>query len=345
MRVAVIGAGAVGGTIAALLQQSGHEVEVTARGAHLEAIRAGGIALSGAFGAHTARVTASEGLLSAPEIAFVTTKAQDAEGAVRAAGRLLDGVPVVVVQNGMGGVAVAQAANPSAVVVGALALFAASYLSPGQVAVTAPGPVYLGAGAAPDDEGPATGGLTRAAKEAVEVAARVLGAVVPVAVTPDFPAAQWTKLVVNQVNALPAITGLSAQAVIADRALRRIMVRGMRETVRAGLASGVRFASLQGLSHALLRAFAAAPYPLAQLLPRAMARRMGETPNPGSTLQSIRRGQLTEVDHLNGAVVAAADAVGMAAPVNAALVRLVHSVEMSGRFLTPSEVARSVSAR
>jgi len=338
----VIGAGAVGGTIAALMHRAGHEVEVTARGAHLEAIRTGGIVLTGAFGAHTARVAASASLLGAPEIAFVTTKAQDAEGAVRDAGALLDGIPVVVVQNGMGGVAVAQGANPRARVVGGLALFAASYLSPGQVAVTAPGPVYLGAVAA-SAEGRTAAGVSAA--DAVHVAAGVLGEVIPVVITPDFSAAQWTKLVVNQVNAIPAITGLSAQAVIADRGLRRIMVRGMRETVRAGLASGVRFASLQGLSHGLLRLFAAVPFPLAQLLPLAMGRRMGETPNPGSTLQSIRRGQLTEVDHLNGAVAAAAGAVGVPAPVNAALVGLVHSVEASGRFLSAEEVAGSIAPR
>ena len=76
--------------------------------------------------------------------------------------------------------------------------------------------------------------------------------------------------------------------------------------------------------------------------PRMLARRMGDVPNPGSTLQSIRRGQRTEIDFLNGAVVRAAGEIGRAAPVNAALVEMVHEVESSGAFLSPATVVARV---
>jgi len=65
-------------------------------------------------------------------------------------------------------------------------------------------------------------------------------------------------------------------------------------------------------------------------------------PNPGSTLQSIKRGQLTEIDYLNGAVVAAAHAGGIEAPVNEQIVDLVHEVECAGTFHSPAEVAARV---
>ena len=54
----------------------------------------------------------------------------------------------------------------------------------------------------------------------------------------------------------------------------------------------------------VLGLFGSAPLASGRALPRAAAPRMGAAPNPGSTLQSIRRGQLTEIDYLNGAVVA-----------------------------------------
>ena len=57
---------------------------------------------------------------------------------------------------------------------------------------------------------------------------------------------------------------------------------------------------------------------------------MGRVPNLGSTQQSVRRGQPTEVDFLNGAVVREASAAGIDAPVNRALIDLVHEVERSG---------------
>src|SRR4051812_10815470 len=112
MRIGVVGAGAIGGAIAALLTRGGHEVEVTARGAHLAAIREGGIRLTGGWGDYVARVEANEVLTRGAELVIVATKAQDAEAAIRANIRLLRGVPVVVVQNGLDGISTASAASP-----------------------------------------------------------------------------------------------------------------------------------------------------------------------------------------------------------------------------------------
>lgn len=318
MRIAVIGAGAVGGAIAARLAGIGHEVEVTARGTHLTAIRADGLHLRGAWGTIDATVIASERLEAVPDLAIVATKAQDAAAAIRENAAMLDGTHVLVIQNGLEGIATGQRELPSARVSGGLAMFAASYLSPGEVTITASGPTFIGG----DD---------------VEFVAELLGQAIAVDIVDDFVGAQWSKLVVNQVNALPAITGLSAQETIRSKPLRRLLVESMRETVKVGLAMGVRFASVSGLSHPLLWVFAESPFWMAQVVPLLMARRMGSVPNPGSTLQSIKRGQLSEIDYLNGAVVAAGAAAGVPTPVNARFVELVHKVERSGEFV-PAEL-------
>ena len=324
-RIAVIGAGAVGGALAALADRHGHEVAVTARGAQLDAIRSRGLRLSGAWGDHTARLRASEVLTESPELALVTVKAQDAPAALAENARLLEGVPLVVVQNGLGGAEAAASRLPDTPVIGALALFAASFLEPGEVKVTTGGTTYLGR----IDATPA---------DVFDEAASILSGFMPTEITDNFTGAQWTKLIVNHVNALPAITGLSVQQTVWDARLRRVLTASIQETIRIARARGVRFEALLGLSDRVLGVVGHAPRSLAELLPRVMARRMGPVPNPGSTLQSIRRGQLTEIDHLNGAVVAEARAAGLRAPVNAALVALVHAVENDHRFRTPSEV-------
>lgn len=329
MRVGVIGTGAVGGTIAALLAAAGHQVEVTARGANLDTLRESGIRLDGVFGEVTARVRADVALSRPPELAIITTKAQDAAAALLANAHALDGIPLVVVQNGLDGLSTAAAAAPSAHAIGGLAMFAASYTAPGSVTVTGPGDTYLGSDR-PEPDLPSL------------YAARVLGQALPVRVLGNFVGAQWTKLVVNQVNALPAITGLSVQDVAASRELLRILTFSMLETVHIAEAIGVRFETLQAVSARRLLLFSRLPFGLAQNLPLRIVARMGATPNPGSTLQSIRRGQLTEVDYLNGAVVRAAAQAGRDAPINSRLVELVHEVERSGSFVPVSEVVRRV---
>ena len=329
MRIGIIGAGAVGGALAALLARAGHDVDVTARGEGLAAIRSGGLRLTGAWGDYTAALEADTELRHGAELAIVATKAQDAMAAVHSSARVLSGIPVLVVQNGLAPLDAMRALIPNADVIGGLALFAVSYLSPGAVQVTASGPLVIG-------------GDRDQAGLASLFTASVLGAVLPVEIAPDFIGAQWTKLIVNQVNALPAITGLSAQEVIAHPGLRRLMTAGIREQVRVGRAAGVRFGALQGLSHRMLRVIEALPLQAATILPRALARRMGKVPNPGSTQQSIRRGSPTEIDHLNGAVVAAGLVSGVPTPVNAAMVELVHEVETTGVFLTPAAVVARV---
>ena len=320
MRVGVIGAGAVGGVLAALLDRAGHDVTVTARGAHLDAILSAGLSLEGHWGSHTARVGAAEVLPAGLDLVIATTKAQDAAAALSANAAAVDGLPVLVVQNGLEGMAVSSAALPHSPVAGALALFAASYLSPGTVSITTPAQTYLGGRAAPF--------------------ASLLEGVLPVTTVENFVGAQWTKLIVNQLNALPAITGLSVQEVISDPGLRRVMTASMREAVRVAIARGVRFVELQGLGDARLRLFARLPLWAGEVLPRMFRRALGPTPNPGSTLQSIRRDQRTEIDYLNGAIVAAGPA-----PVNAALVAMVHAVERTGTFLTSAEVIQQLSAK
>ena len=317
----MIGAGAIGGTIAALLARAGHEVQVVARGPQLAALLGNGLQLSGGWGEFTVRLDAVESLTICPDIAFLATKAQDAPVALRANAELLVGIPVVVVQNGLEGIISARRVAPRSDIVGALALYAASYLSPGVITVTTTGPTFFG--------GPTLPAL---------YASKILGAVMPVKLTENFEGAQWTKLIVNHVNGLSAATGLSVQEVIDDRRLRAIMTETMREAVQVARASGIEFAPLQGLSHHTLSALGRLPASVGQLLPLLMRRRMGSRPNPGSTLQSIRRGQPTEIDFLNGAVVQRGAALGVPTPVNAQLVNLVHEVEQSGKFIPTATV-------
>ncbi len=325
MRIAVLGAGAVGGTLAAFLARAGHDVEVTARGENLEVIRRDGLRLEGGFGEYLARVDAREVVTEHPELAILATKAQDAAAALDASAAALDGVPLLVVQNGLGGLAVAALHLPSSSVLSGLALFAASYVGPGHVVVTGANPLVIGA-------------LDETPQEVLDRVAGVLAAAVPVEVTHDIQGAQWTKLLINHVNALPAITGLSVQETIANDGLLQVLVASMRESVRIARASGVRFGSMQGVPGRVLELIGVVPLAVGAAFPRLLARRMGTVPNPGSTLQSIRRGQATEIDFLNGAVVAAARAAELPSPVNTAIVEMVHEVERSGTFLTPAEV-------
>jgi len=332
VRIAVIGAGALGGLFATLLAGAGHDVTVTARGPALGVIQADGIRLTGGFGEAHARPRAVERLTEAPELALICTKAQDAGGAIADNAHVLNGCPVIVVQNGLDGIRTAEGLLPRSDCFGLLVIVAANYSEPGRVTVTTAAPSYLGRGTGPVDTG------TRHWQS-------VIGQALHTRPIDNFVGAQWTKLVVNMLNALPAITGLTVQDVVSQPALRRIMTASMRETVQVAMRRGVHFGSLQKLDDRRLRAFSRLPLWAGQILPLRMRARMGAVPNNGSTLQSLQRGQLTEIDYLNGAVVREAAAARTTAPVNALLTALVHEVESAGAPLSAEAVLARFATR
>ena len=325
MRIAVIGAGALGGLFASLLARSGHELTVTAHQAARSVIDDNGIRITGSFGDASCRVLVREILTETPDLTLICTKAQDAAAAIAENAELLDGSPVIVVQNGLDGVSIAEQQLPRSDCFGLLTLIAAHYIGPGRVRVTTAASSYLGRGSGQADAS------TLAWQS-------VLNEAFPTVAADNFVGAQWSKLVVNMLNALPAITGLSVQAVIGSASLRRILTVSMQETVRVGVARDVTFGSLQSLTDRNLRAFGRLPVAAAQSLPLRMGAQMGPVANLGSTLQSIKRAQLTEIDHLNGAVVREAELAGRSAPVNALLTALVHEVEATQAFLKPADV-------
>ncbi len=96
MKVAVVGAGGIGGYLAVRLAAAGNPVSVVARGAHLEAIRAHGLALEERSGERiVAKVPASAdpAELEAPELVIFGVKGHQLAEAIEQAGPLMAGAP------------------------------------------------------------------------------------------------------------------------------------------------------------------------------------------------------------------------------------------------------------
>ncbi len=338
MRIAVIGAGAVGGLVAALAARAGHEVLVTARGEHAEAIARGGLRVDGGWGEWVAAVELVESIPNPPganpagralDLIVLATKAHDSAEAM-APWVTHDGTPVLVLQNGLGGEDAVREALPYSPVAIGLALFAVSLTDPGHVTVTGPNGLTLGGDAA-----------------AVAVAEPLMRETLPaeIVLAENIRGAQWTKLLINQVNALPAITGLSVQQTIAHSGLRDVLARAMVETVRVGTAAGARWGRIGAVdAEAVARVRTGGAAAAAAELAQHLAAGMGTVPNPASMLQSIRRGRTTEVDAINGVIVDFGNSLGIPTPVNAALVGLVRRAQTGSPALTPAEALARISA-
>ncbi|PPF84845.1 hypothetical protein C5E07_04885 [Pseudoclavibacter sp. RFBJ3] len=347
MRVAVIGVGAVGGALALLLDRAGHEVVLTSRRSPVEPdsaeqAHARRLVLRGAFGEHSATFEQVSVLRGAFDLVLVAVKAQDTKHAVQPHLSMVAATTTVIVQNGLDGVStleqmlsVVPDEQRSGIVVGGLATFAVNRPAPDEIEATATGLLMLGA-APPED--------TRE----LAATARSLETAVHCVVTGDLRSAQWSKLLINQVNAVPAVTGASVQETGLDGDLSAVLAASIGELLAVAAAEGAHLEALGPLDETLATLAASVPKDAEATIARntrlavELTAAFGATPNYASTLQSIRRGEATEIDALNGAVVAHGVAQGVPTPVNAALTSLVHGREQGQPSLSPAELRRTV---
>lgn len=331
MRIGVIGAGALGSLLAARLQLAGHDVQVVTRGDQRDTIARHGITLRGGFGEATVPVRVVP-QLNGVDLCLVCVKVHDTAEAIANAATSIGDAPLVLVQNGVDGLRIAREWIAPDRIFGAISLVAANFTELGTVTVTNPQPTFVGRGSGPADA------------ESHRIA-NVLNEAIPTTAIDEFEGALWTKLVFNMQNALPAITGLSVQAVARDRFLATVLAASLREAAQIGVAAEIPFAVLHGLDETVVRSLARWPLWRIRRMVRDIARGMGPIPNLASMLQSIRRGRPTEIEFLNGAIVRMAEELRRDVPVNRTIISLVHEVESSGHHLDARELRAALRER
>jgi len=328
-RIAVIGAGAVGSALGALLHRAGQNVVLIARPAHVAAIRQDGLRVDGETGSFIAPVEASETLNFRPELALLTAKTQDVLAAVKANQTFLCDVPVVTFQNGVRSDELVASILPREQILSAVVLMHVTYLLPGKVTVVYRGKLILGRPFGPRDS-------------KLEEVAHVINQAVPTLVTDNIQGAHWLKLIVNLNNALPAITNFTLSQVYANTSLRNLAVGLMREGLRVIDRANIRLESLPEVSVGLTRLINWMPSGIAGRIAAAKVRRLSTVwPLWGSTLQSIQRGRPTEIDYLNGEIMKLGKRYGEVTPLNTKMVELVHQVERTGKSLSVEEIQRA----
>jgi 2-dehydropantoate 2-reductase len=294
MRIAVMGAGGVGGYFGAKLAQGGHEVAFVARGRHLAAMRERGLTVKSANGdMHLARPTVTDdpsSLVSADVVLFAV-KLWDTESAAEAVRPVVAGGGIIVpFQNGVESIERIGAVAGAERVIGGVAYIAATIKEPGVI-------VHTGTMARLR-----FGPVLPAQQRAVEaLLAACQGAVIAADIAPDIRGALWEKFVF-----LAAFSGLTSVArqpigmVRSDPDLRSVLEAAMREAWTVGRKMGI------GLSDD----FVEQQLKFADGLPPEMK---------SSMLNDLAAGNRLEAPWLSGAVARMAQAAGIPAPVSATL--------------------------
>jgi len=329
--IAIIGAGAVGSILGALLNRAGHKVTLIGRPNHVATIRNNGLKIDGVLGTFTAQIAAHERLDFQPDLVLLAVKTQDVVSALQSNLDFLTDVPLLTLQNGIQSDELVASIIPAQQIISAVVMLNASYLVPGEVTLAYSGGLVIGC---PFGE--------RNAK--VEQVAHILNQVITTRVSNNIIGAHWLKLLVNLNNALPALTNCSFAQVYEDPYLGKLAVKLMREGMNTANQAGIHLDSLPDVSVPMARLINLFPVGIAVKIMAVKTRRMEKKWQLlSSALQSILRNRPTEIDYLNGEIVRIGNKFGIPTPLNAKIVELVHQVERTRKFFSVADLLQELS--
>src|SRR5215831_8812748 len=349
-RIAVIGAGAIGGYTGGHLAHNGFDVTlIDPWPEHIETIRKDGLAIEGVTTEEfvcakpkTMHLTEAQQLAKQKpvDIAFVAVKSYDTEWATRLIAQYLapDGY-VVSLQNCMNEERIAGIVGWDKTVGAIPALLGAELYAPGRVRRTA------AKGASPYEVyrvGEVHGRITKRLEEL----AAMIATIDTVKATTNLWGERWSKLCVNgMANGVAAATGLSGNEMNRDERIRRLSIRLAGEGVRVGQSLGyqlehIRMHDPESLARAAEGDPAALDEVESQILAALQSNTRSELARP-SMGQDMLKGRRTEIDFINGVIAAKGREVGVPAPTHVKLIDAVKRVEQ-GRLAARPENLYSI---
>lgn len=312
VRVAVLGAGAVGCFYGGMLARAGHPVMLIGRPAHVNVFRDSGLRFEGLRFDEQVKVDAStepEAVRGARLVLFCV-KSTDTESAAAQIAPWLDADAIVLnLQNGVDNTEriAAQLSRP---VIPAVVYVATEMAGPGHLKHHGRGDLAIGS----LDAAPSAAQL----QSLTQVQGWFAHAGVPVVISDNVLGDLWAKLVVNcAYNAISALGQTTYGKMVRIEGIPEVMQQVTAEVLAVAQACGVRMAP-----------------DIAERIPRiadAMATQRS------STAQDLERARPTEIDHLNGYIVRQGEAHGIPVPVNRtlhALVKLVEATQRESRAAT-----------
>jgi len=301
MNIVVQGCGAMGSVYAALFCSAGHSVWVMSRNRdHMAAIERSGLRVSGASGDRIVTPTVAEDFPDTPiDLLIMAVKAGAvADAAAKSAGAMERISRVVTIQNGLGSAdTVADLLGGDKLAVGIAQGFGASLILPGHVHHNDMKAIRLGT----------YGALPHASIQELATLWRQVG--FDTDAVQDILTAQWEKLICNVAYSAPcALTGLTVGEAMRDGTLGPVTRDAATEAYEVARALDIPLSFDDPIAYV-----------------RAFAERMPDA--KPSVLLDIESGKKTEVDVINGSIPKQAARVGLSAPVNATLTRLVQAME------------------
>jgi 2-dehydropantoate 2-reductase len=323
-KIAVVGAGAIGGITGAILTRAGYDLEVVCNHQEImDRAHSPGLHVFGVRGDMQVPVQAVKSIvdLSGPKgVIFLATKATEAVNAAKQLRPFLrEDSLMVSLQNGICEDALADVIGRERVV-GCVVGWGATMHGPAELEMTSDGEFVIG-------------NINHLPDSRLHRIQGMLENIVTTRISHNIMGELYSKLIVNScINSLGALTGLRLGQLLAVKKVRNIFIELMREA--AAVAEALNISLPPGGGGKLdYGRFLRGRGAISDLKRHFMLRIIGFKYRrlKSSSLQSLERGRRTEIDYLNGYICRRAREHSVATPINDAVVAMVKEIEVGGR--------------
>ncbi len=292
-------------------------------------IRSEGLHVFGVRGEYRALLPAYAGVEEVPDkIDFVllATKATTLPGVAEGLKPILhEGSRVVSLQNGICEETIARVLGEDSTV-GCVVGLGGTMHAPAEVEMTAKGDFIIGRLDGRIDDG-------------LCAVQEILTNVQPTVISTNIMGHLYAKLVINScITTLGAVSGLYLGKMLASRKVRVIFIGIIREAMAVAGAMGLK---VERVAHLDFNSFLAGRGLLGNLKRHILIRLIGVKYRrlKSSSLQSLERGERTEIDYFNGYISRKGREFGVPTPLNDRLVSMVKEIEAGTRPISPANFA------
>ncbi|MDR0883933.1 MAG: ketopantoate reductase family protein [Oscillospiraceae bacterium] len=352
----LVGPGAIGGTVATFAAEKGFAFDVLGRPEEAAFLAENDYEISGVLGEHRARLRVFGGIDELPEayydVVLIATKAQSMPFVAQSLlPRLREDSLVLGLQNGITTELMAEVVGAQRTVSCMIGIGATAQ-GIGRVELTSGGHFIIGQADVQNaalGTGGSLGSPTKpiagtAIADKLEYLRSFIDAMQPTKISENILGELYSKLVFNAcINALCALSGMTLGVLLDDKKARQTFLAIAREGMAVADKIGLDVPPFMGLLDYRLIAKhtgAVANALFGKLFQIIGKVRIGKV-HP-STLQSLERGEITEIDYLNGYFLKRGDEVGVACPVNAQIIAMIHEIERGERQMGLANIAELV---
>lgn len=300
MKIAVVGAGAMGSLFGGLLAESGADVwllDIWAE--HVKAINENGLNIKreDKFRSVSVKATTDPNRIGISDLVIIFVKSTNTSQAAKTAKFLMDDNSLILtLQNGMGNADTIAEVIESARIIAGTTSHGATMRGPGSIRHAGIGPTTIGMWA--------DGGKDKA----LYIAKFLTEAGIKTEAVDDIQNVIWNKLLVNVgINAITALTGIKNGQLLDLSATQDISRAAVEEAMELARAQGVMIRE-DSVGHVFEIAKATSP-------------------NRSSMGQDVDNKRLTEIEAINGFVVREASKIGLKVPVNKTLTALIETLQ------------------